>query len=181
MVSDGVQSDSTSALVTVSRNRARGDVDGDGLITANDALLVLRHVVGLIVLTDPAALYAADASRDGTITPYDASLILQAAAGLIVIPSFSIQTASGTVLTPIRSDAQSSPASLGWSLIRDPKSPTEVQLSLDVSSSRSDVFAVQWNIQGDFSACRNDSAFDSPRGCDLTRIRGCCREADVRG
>jgi hypothetical protein len=154
MVSDGVQSDSTSALVTVSRNRARGDVDGDGLITANDALLVLRHVVGLIVLTDPAALYAADASRDGTITPYDASLILQAAAGLIVIPSFSIQTASGTVLTPIRSDAQSSPASLGWSLIRDPKSPTEVQLSLDVSSSRSDVFAVQWNIQGDFSACR---------------------------
>jgi hypothetical protein len=154
LVSDGIQSDSTSALVTVTRNRVRGDVDGDGLITANDASLVLRHVVGLIVLTDPAALFAADASRDGTITPYDASLILQAAAGLIVIPTFSIQTASSGIVSPHVSNASSSIASLGWSLLRDPKMPTEVQLSLSVSSAKPDVYAVQWNIIGDFSACR---------------------------
>ncbi|MCX6135451.1 MAG: T9SS type A sorting domain-containing protein [Ignavibacteriales bacterium] len=153
MVSDGVQSDSTSALVTVTRNRSRGDVDGDGLITANDASLVLRHVVGLIVLTDPGALFAADASRDGTITPFDASLILQAAAGLIVIPTFSIQTAPPGIAPPASADAQSSTATLAWSLTRDPKTPAEVHISLNVSSSKADIFAVQWNIQGDLTTC----------------------------
>ncbi len=168
LVSDGVQSDSTSAFVTVTRNRVRGDVDGDGLITANDASLVLRHVVGLIVLTDPAALFAADASRDGTITPYDASLILQAAAGLIVIPSFSIQIASSGIVSPRISGAQSSTASLGWSLIRDPKTPTEAQVSLDVSSAKPDVYAVQWNIEGDFSACRLNTVLPRlPEGWQL--------------
>ena len=178
MVSDGVQSDSTSALVTVTRNRARGDVDGDGLITANDASLVLRHVVGLIVLTDPAALYAADASRDGTITPYDASLILQAAAGLIVIPTFSIQTAtSGMGLSPLV-HAQSSTASLGWSLNRDPKTPAEVQLALSVSSAKTDVFSVQWNIEGDFSPCNIASVL--PQLPDGWQMVHCATDRELR-
>ncbi|HTY36944.1 MAG TPA: putative Ig domain-containing protein, partial [Bacteroidota bacterium] len=153
VVSDGVQSDSTSAVVTVTRNRARGDVDADGLITANDASLVLRHVVGLIVLTDPAALFAADASRDGTITPWDASLILQAAAGLIVIPSFSIEGApTGGSISLLQSSSSTSGV-LGWNLSHDAKAAGEAQISLTISSAKPDIYAAQWNIQGDFSSC----------------------------
>lgn len=83
--------DSLTVNVTVNRSRVRGDVDGNGLIQAADASDVLKHVAKLVILTNPAALWAADASRDGTISAYDASLILQAAAGLNTIPNLSVQ------------------------------------------------------------------------------------------
>jgi hypothetical protein len=46
---------------------------------------VLQHVAGLSLITDAAALYAADASKASGISAYDAALILQAAAGLITL------------------------------------------------------------------------------------------------
>lgn len=153
MVSDGISRDSTSATVAVTRNRVRGDVDGDGLITANDASLVLRHVVGLIVLADPAALYAADASADGTITAYDASLILQAAAGLIVIPSFSRRDFSAVNESRLIPSAQAVLASLSWAAIAGSKGSSELRVALQVTSQKADIYALQWHIQGDFVRC----------------------------
>lgn len=59
-----------------------GDVDGDGVVTAQDAARILRHVVGLEVLPD-AYLLQADTDGDGSITAADAAKILQYVVGLI--------------------------------------------------------------------------------------------------
>ena len=64
-----------------------GDVSGDLRVTAFDAALILRYVVGDIQLPDlsyPAfTKESADVSRDGTISAFDAALILQYVVGLI--------------------------------------------------------------------------------------------------
>lgn len=59
-----------------------GDVDGDGVVTAQDAAQILRHVVGLEVLPD-SYLLQADVDGDGLITAADAAKILQYVVGLI--------------------------------------------------------------------------------------------------
>lgn len=61
-----------------------GDVNGDGLITPNDASLISQHCVGSYVIPN-ALLPAADVDGNGTITPNDASLILQHCVGTYVI------------------------------------------------------------------------------------------------
>ncbi len=58
-----------------------GDLDGDGVITANDARSALRNSVGLDSLSD-AQQKAADVNADGSITSADARNILRAAVGL---------------------------------------------------------------------------------------------------
>jgi len=59
-----------------------GDVNGDCKITADDASLVLKYVVGLIDLSEEQQ-QAADVTGDDTITAFDAALILQYTVGLI--------------------------------------------------------------------------------------------------
>ncbi len=56
-----------------------GDVNGDNLITMEDALLVMRAALGLVELEDPAS---ADVNGDGGITLVDALLILRYAMGI---------------------------------------------------------------------------------------------------
>jgi|GEM_PF-4398450 len=60
----------------------KGDVSGNGEVTAYDASLVLRYVVGLIELSLEAR-NAADVSGNKTITALDAALILQYTVQLI--------------------------------------------------------------------------------------------------
>lgn len=59
-----------------------GDVSGNGKVSAYDAALVLRHVVGLEELTQDQ-IQRADVSGNGAITAYDAALILRYTVGLI--------------------------------------------------------------------------------------------------
>ncbi|WHH57905.1 carboxypeptidase regulatory-like domain-containing protein [Petroclostridium sp. X23] len=59
-----------------------GDVSGDGQITAGDATLILRSVVGLATLS-ATQTQAADVSGDGQITAGDATLVLRKVVGLI--------------------------------------------------------------------------------------------------
>ena len=59
-----------------------GDVDGDGVVTAADALLIQQHLAGLITLT-PDQLARADVDGDGVVTAIDSLLILQWTAGLV--------------------------------------------------------------------------------------------------
>jgi hypothetical protein len=61
-----------------------GDTNGDGLVTAADALLLLRNLVGLASLSE-SGLKAADVNGDGFVTAADAALILRAIVGLAVI------------------------------------------------------------------------------------------------
>ncbi len=67
--------------ITISSSFSKGDVDGDGKISANDARQALRAAVGLVKLSGKT-LFAGDADRDGTMTSSDARLILRAAVGL---------------------------------------------------------------------------------------------------
>lgn len=59
----------------------KGDVDGDGLVTEEDARLILRATVGLESFTDRQK-QAADMDSDGKLTAEDARLALRKAVGL---------------------------------------------------------------------------------------------------
>ena len=59
-----------------------GDANGDGMVTAADAALILRAIVGLNTLT-PRGMFNGDADGDGEITAADAALILRFVVGLI--------------------------------------------------------------------------------------------------
>lgn len=61
-------------------NYILGDVNGDGIVNTEDALLVLRHAMGLQNLPDNRLL-AADYNGDGEINSEDALLILRYAMG----------------------------------------------------------------------------------------------------
>ena len=60
------------------------DVNGDGVVTAADAVIALEIASGGRPC-DAATLAAADVDGDGVVTSLDALMILQAAAGLIDI------------------------------------------------------------------------------------------------
>jgi hypothetical protein len=78
--------DSLAFSVTVNRSRVRGDVDANGKIQAADAALVLKHVASIVLLTNPAAIWAAIVTGT-SISAACASVILQAAAGMTTIPN----------------------------------------------------------------------------------------------
>ncbi|MCD5407322.1 MAG: S8 family serine peptidase [Desulfotomaculum sp.] len=59
----------------------KGDLNGDGRVTAADATLVLRVAVGLDQLS-PGQLIIADINSDGLITAADTTLVLRSAVGL---------------------------------------------------------------------------------------------------
>lgn len=63
-----------------------GDVNGDGNITASDALLVLRHAVNAAKLEDDK-IALADMNGDGKITASDALTILRIAVGELQTPA----------------------------------------------------------------------------------------------
>ena len=58
----------------------KGDINGDGLITSEDAILLLQMYTGLIPWT-PRALLFGDMSGDGVIDPIDAAMILRMVVG----------------------------------------------------------------------------------------------------
>ena len=64
---------------------AGGDVDGDGDVTSNDALLILRSSLELDTLTDDQKA-AADLDGDGDITSNDALIALRISLGLEETP-----------------------------------------------------------------------------------------------
>ena len=61
-----------------------GDVDGDGIVTVSDALLLLRMAAELI--PEPSELGAADLNGDGKVSVADALCALRTAIGLLYEP-----------------------------------------------------------------------------------------------
>ena len=59
----------------------KGDVNGDGIVSAKDATLILKHAVELITL-DSEQLDRADENGDGRVNAADATLILKMSVGL---------------------------------------------------------------------------------------------------
>jgi hypothetical protein len=74
-------------FIPVSISPLYGDVSGNKEITAYDASLILRVVVGILKLDDPEypdlTLDKADVTGDGTVSALDAALVLQYTVGLI--------------------------------------------------------------------------------------------------
>ncbi|MBF0532953.1 MAG: putative Ig domain-containing protein [Candidatus Omnitrophica bacterium] len=66
-----------------------GDVNGDGKVTAFDALLAAQYAVGIITLTTDKVMKA-DVSADGQVSAFDAVLIAKKAIGLI--DKFPVET-----------------------------------------------------------------------------------------
>lgn len=58
-----------------------GDVDGDNSLTANDALMILRHALGVSTLA-PGMVALADVDGDGNVTANDALTVLRMALGI---------------------------------------------------------------------------------------------------
>lgn len=67
--------------IMISPYFSKGDINGDGKITASDARQVLRASVGLSTLAG-MTFFAGDADRNDKITAADARLILRASVGL---------------------------------------------------------------------------------------------------
>lgn len=61
----------------------RGDADGDGKVTTNDALIVLRVAAGIEDNLSNETKVLCDVNEDGVISLFDARKILRGAAGLI--------------------------------------------------------------------------------------------------
>ena len=68
--------------VTVVKKVIPGDIDGDGEISVNDALMALRAATKLATFEDEALFALADVDHDGEITVSDALRILRVAAKL---------------------------------------------------------------------------------------------------
>ena len=62
-----------------------GDVDSDGMVTAADALMILKHAAGLEKFEDDILLLSGDLNSDETVDASDALEVLKKAAGLISI------------------------------------------------------------------------------------------------
>ena len=65
--------------------RASGDADGDGEITVLDALMVVRHAMG-VALLDGQALGCCDVDGSGTVDMDDSLIILRSALGMLEGP-----------------------------------------------------------------------------------------------
>ncbi len=59
-----------------------GDVNGDGNVNANDALMLMRYALGLVELT-PAQLAVADINGDDRVDANDALMLMRKSLGLI--------------------------------------------------------------------------------------------------
>lgn len=79
--------------VSFADNRTIGDANGDGMVTALDALHILRYSVGIVDM-DAQSVQAADVDGNGTANAKDALLILRKAVGLI--DRFPVESADDT-------------------------------------------------------------------------------------
>jgi hypothetical protein len=78
---DGDAEPTTTVITKSSSSLIKGDVNGDGKIGSNDAIMVLRIVAGLQEPTEYQK-QAGDMNGDGKLSSNDAILILRRAAGL---------------------------------------------------------------------------------------------------
>lgn len=77
-----VMSMSALAFTSSAASTKKGDADGDGKVSSNDALLILRAAAGIEDTLSEEAKVLCDIDEDGYISLFDARRVLRAAAGL---------------------------------------------------------------------------------------------------
>jgi N-acetylneuraminic acid mutarotase len=85
-----------NGVVKITQQGIKGDVNNDGKVRSNDAMLALRIAAGLMEPTDYQK-WAADMNDDGKIRSNDAMLILRKAAGLAAPDIQPVATGSGEI------------------------------------------------------------------------------------
>ena len=73
-----------TGIITVGSDQLYGDVNGDGLVDIDDALLIARYDAQLVTLTEQQ-LAVADVNGDGSVDIDDALLIAQYDAQIIIV------------------------------------------------------------------------------------------------
>lgn len=74
----------------------RGDIDGDGMITSNDANILSRHVGKIQYITDETALLTANVNGDGKVDSEDLSVIGSLTNGTALIGAYGEITGNWT-------------------------------------------------------------------------------------
>ncbi|MBM3239750.1 T9SS type A sorting domain-containing protein [Candidatus Poribacteria bacterium] len=85
-----------NGVVKITQPGIKGDVNNDGKVRSNDAMLALRIAAGLMEPSDYQK-WAADMNDDGKIRSNDAMLILRKAAGLAAPEIQPVATGSGEI------------------------------------------------------------------------------------
>ena len=94
---------SDTAEFVVSNKYRLGDISGDGEVFSQDALLAMRHALGVRIITeDTKAFMAGDINKDGLIDAADVSLILEMSV------SGSSETPRNDIWAQVLSEGQSS-------------------------------------------------------------------------
>jgi len=120
---------------TIEITGLRGDVNQDGLVRSNDAILTLRFVVGLDAPTEYQE-WAADMNEDGSIKSNDAILILRVASGMAA-PGIGPVVHSGGHIVIMLAEAHGVTGSMTMPLVVDNAAGLaggDILISYDVSS-----------------------------------------------
>lgn len=129
--------DTTHTVVNVTMRYAFGDPTGNGAINANDAVAILRHVVGLDTLVGDE-IYLADVTGNGSISALDAAYILKS----LVDPTFTFPVVTG----PAKSVEGS--GTLDWSLIEN-TDEENMQVELSIVNSVRSVNSITFEVTYD--------------------------------
>ena len=135
-----------------------GDVQGNGVVDAGDASLVLQAAVDLITLNS-VQVAAADVDASGTVDAADASFILQYVVG--AIEQFPAEEGSAAFAKTLpRSDA-----TLNWGELTQVNGSDAYQLPITISGGDQPVTAAQFTIRYNASSVSiEDVASSAPSG-----------------
>lgn len=122
-------------------NLMLGDVQGNGVVDAGDASLVLQYVVGARTLNE-VQLAAADVDGNGEIQAADASLILQFVVG--AISEFPAEGGSA-----IFAASKSASAQLSWGKVERVDGSKTLRVPVELSDVQGDVMAAQFTLRFD--------------------------------
>ena len=136
VASDGLLTDTATAVVTVNKSVLLGDVDKNGTVGAADASLILKHAANLTLITDAAALWAADVTGNGQVTAYDAAYVLY------YNLNNAWPTAAPTTATHSLAKIGEAAGALSWSNPEATKDADVLKVGLNISNS-ANVYAVQ--------------------------------------
>ena len=83
-------------LIIIPAGRMRGDIDGDGKFTQNDANTLLKHATGEEILTDSTQLLCCDVNSDGEISGKDTNACYKIVEGITKAGAYTEITGNWT-------------------------------------------------------------------------------------
>ena len=95
-LTQGLSTKSNHTFIIIPAGRMRGDIDGDGKFTQNDANTLLKHVTGEEILTDSTQLLCCDVNSDGEISGKDTNACYKIVDGITKAGAYTEITGNWT-------------------------------------------------------------------------------------